>query len=236
MDSGREYGKPQAKRFFCWTCHFAKFKSMGTQKTLMISTDPMLISVVSISLIILLIGALLKKFKQPFVIVYILAGFLAGPSIFGLVHNEVVISQLGNIGVVLLLFFVGMEVNLDRLISRWRIAVFGTAIQILASVLIIWLIGLTLQWPFQRVLLIGFVISLSSTAVVLKILEEWKEQHSRVGQNATGILIIQDLAVVPMLIILSLFAGEGISASGLFIQFIGGALLLMMLIFIIKKR
>src|SRR3989338_2742452 len=194
---------------------------MGTQKTLMISTDPMLISVVSISLIILLIGALLKKFKQPFVIVYILAGFLAGPSIFGLAQNEVVISQLGNIGVVLLLFFVGMEVNLDRLISRWRIAVFGTAIQILASVLIIWLIGLTLQWPFQLVLLIGFVISLSSTAVVLKILEEWKEQHSRVGQNATGILIIQDLAVVPMLIILSLFAGEGISASGLFIQFIG---------------
>ena len=122
----------------------------------------------------------------------------------------------------MLLFFIGMEVSPRRLAANWKLAVLGTSMQIAVSVGLIWLLGIWLDWPFPRIVLLGFVISLSSTAVVLKLLEDWQELDSKVGQDALGVLLVQDLAVVPMMITIGLLSGEGTNPTELTLQIVGG--------------
>jgi len=137
---------------------------------------------VIISLGVVGIGFLLRLIKQPHVIIYIITGVILGPSVTGWIDDSALIEQLGSLGLVLLLFFIGMEISLPKLISNWKFSLTGTLIQIAASVLAIWIIGYFLDWPLARIVTLGFVISLSSTAVVLRILEErmeWKPESAK---------------------------------------------------------
>lgn len=170
--------------------------------------DPAMPAIVGAILVMLLTALALKLLKQPHVIAYLLAGIAIGPWGFALVTDIDFISRLGAAGVVLLLFFVGMETDPARLIANWKLAVFGTLLQIILSVGCIWLLGLWFDWPFSRILLIGFVISISSTAVVIKLLQDGSTLGSPVGQAVLGILLAQDLAIIPMLVTLNLL-GSG---------------------------
>ena len=197
--------------------------------------DPLLPLLVEIALVVLVVGVLLRLLKQPYVIAYLIAGVLLGPYGFGTVTDQEAMTHLGAIGVVLLLFFVGMEISLPKLIVNWRVALIGTLFQILVSVGIVWLVGTRLGWPLERSILLGFVISLSSTAVVFKILEEWKEMDTRVGQNAIAVLLVQDLAIVPMLITLRFLGGETIDRGALLLQTLGGAAAIGAIVWLIVK-
>jgi CPA2 family monovalent cation:H+ antiporter-2 len=97
------------------------------------------------------------------------------------------------------------------------------------------MMGLWLGWPFSRSILLGFVVSLSSTAVVLKLLHDRGELQSKPGQNVILILLTQDLAVVPMLIIISLLGDKAPSQSELFLQIGGGTLLLALSAWLISR-
>ncbi len=184
--------------------------------------SPLIPPLVGIIFIVLALGLLLRSFRQPQLVGYILAGVLIGPSGFALVSDVALVEELGTLGVTLLLFFIGMEVSPRQLIRGWRIAILGTLFQILVSVLCTWLMGLWLGWPLARSVLLGFVISLSSTAVVLKLLQDNNELDSKTGQNILSILLAQDLAVVPMLIIISLLGDELPSRTEIFGQVLGG--------------
>lgn len=184
--------------------------------------DPSLPVLVSVLFGILIIGFILRKLHQPHVVGYLLAGILLGPYVFGVMQDKELVGRLGAIGVVLLLFFIGMEVSPKRLVSSWRVAVIGTLFQILISILCVWLLGEWLDWPINRSILLGFVISLSSTAVVLKILQEWKELDTAVGQNVLGVLLVQDLAIIPMLIIIGFLGGDKPSMLNISMQIAGG--------------
>ncbi len=187
--------------------------------------DPVLPYTVGALLAILVLGLLLRTLKQPYVVGYLIAGVILGPHGMALVQDEATLSRLGAIGVVLLLFFIGMEASPRQLVNNWKVAVLGTLLQILISIGCVWPLGLFLDWPVERIILIGFVISLSSTAVVLKLLQDWKEFDTKVGQNVLAVLLAQDLAVVPMLIILSMFGGDSAEHGNVFLQ-IGGAVLI----------
>lgn len=113
-----------------------------------------------------------------------------------------------------------MEVSPRKLIDNWKVSVLGTLAQIVISVGCVWPLGMLMDWPLERIILFGFVISLSSTAVVLKLLEDWKEIDTKVGQNVLAILLAQDLAVIPMLIILGML-GDSSSEPGNVILQIG---------------
>ena len=123
---------------------------------------------------------------------------------------------------VLLLFFIGMESSPKRLAQNWFISVFGTLLQIAISVGAIALLGHFLDWSFSRIVFLGFIISLSSTAVVLKLLEDWKELDTKVGQDVLGVLLVQDLLIVPMVIMLEVLGGGVPSVSSLVVQTVGG--------------
>jgi len=188
--------------------------------------DPALPTLVAVLLVIFTLGLLLRLLKQPHVVGYLLAGICLGPELLGLISDKALLERLGAFGVVLLLFFVGMEISPQRLVNNWRVAVLGTLFQILISVGVIWLLGAWFDWPLGRTLLFGFVISLSSTAVVLKMLQDWGEMDTNVGQNALGILLAQDLAIIPMLIVVNLLGGEEVQTSELTMQLVGGVIMI----------
>jgi CPA2 family monovalent cation:H+ antiporter-2 len=183
--------------------------------------DPSLPLIVEIIGITLLIGLLLQLVRQPQVIGYLVAGIAIGPYGLGLLTDTELASRIGNFGVVLLLFFVGMEVAPRQLLSGWRIAVVGTIVQVLLSIGMVLPIGLWLEWPLERVVLLGFVTSLSSTAVIIKMLRDSGELNHREGQDVLSILLVQDLLVIPMLIIIGLMGGNTPGWGELGLQLIG---------------
>ena len=188
--------------------------------------DPLLPLLVVVAFAIFLVGIVLRALRQPHLIGYLLVGVFLGPAGIGVLGDTVDISQIGAIGVVLLLFFVGMEITPSELAKEWKVSVLGTLLQIIISVLAVLLMGEWLDWPISRSILLGFVVSLSSTAVVLKLLQETEEIKTSVGKKVTGVLLTQDLAIVPMLIVLGLLAGETTNAGTLWLQVIGGILIL----------
>ncbi len=201
-----------------------------------INIDPVLSKFVVLSLIIILAGFILRLLKQPSLIAYILVGLIVGPSGFSFIADETLISNLGSLGLVLLLFFIGMEIHLPDLIANWRISVIGTTIQVLASILVVWIISHYFGWNLSQVILLGFVISLSSTAVVIKLLEERKELNTKTGQYVLGILLAQDILVVPMLILLGYLGGHQPDKLELIRQIIGGLLIVGIILFILWKK
>lgn len=147
-------------------------------------------------------GLILARLKQPPILGYILAGILLGPSGLGLIQSRAQVGLLAELGVLLLLFVVGMDLSLRTFKKAWVISTLCTVIQISASIGITALLAHFFGWSFGLSLLLGFVLSLSSTAVVVKILESIGEMKTETGQMAIGILIAQDLAIVPMILIL----------------------------------
>jgi len=187
-----------------------------------------------VTFVIILVSIILKLFKQPYVIAYLLAGVLLG--VLGIISDKNQLSLLGELGILLLMFFIGMEISLPRLISKWGVAILGTFFQILLSVGAMYLLGHFLNWSLEKSLLIGFIISLSSTAVIIKILEELSELHTKIGQNILGILIVQDVAVVPMMILVGSFTGTEVSLIDLGVKIVGAVLITVGLYLIVTKK
>lgn len=198
--------------------------------------DPIMPYLVGSILAVLVLGLILRSIRQPYVIGYLIAGIVLGPHGAALITDQDILGHLGAIGVVLLLFFIGMEVAPRKLVDNWKVAVLGTLLQIFISVGCVWPLGLFLDWPLSRIVLIGFVISLSSTAVVLKLLQDWKEFDSKVGQNVLVILLAQDLAVIPMLIILSLLGGTNAETSNIWLQLSGACAMAVLITYIAVKE
>jgi CPA2 family monovalent cation:H+ antiporter-2 len=150
-------------------------------------------------------GLTMQRFKQPAVLGYILAGVILGPSGLGLVGSRTAVSFLAELGVLMLLFVIGMEMSLRGIREVWRIALITTVLQISVGLGAMLGLGQILGWPLPLALLLGFVVALSSTAVAIKMLEEIGELRTRVGQITVGVLVAQDLAVVPMMLIIGSF-------------------------------
>lgn len=185
---------------------------------------------------ILIIGLIFRRISIPYVVTYLIVGVLLGPNGIGFVNDTSQIRQFEIVGLVFLLFFVGMEISLDDLLKNWKVPVVGTIIQILLTLGLVSILGSILGWKLVRILLIGFVISLSSTAVVIKLLNEWQETRSREGRNVIGVLLVQDIALIPMIILLDVLQGGSIPAKVMILQMSGGTILVLLVIYLIRKR
>ena len=162
-----------------------------------------------VALAALLCGIAFARFKQPAIVGYILAGVLLGPSALGLVENREWVTMLAELGVLLLLFVIAMKLSLRAFRTIWKVALMAAAMQIAIATVITLALSRLFGWPLELAVLLGFVVSLSSTAVAIKMLEEIGELRSDTGRIVVGILIAQDLAVVPMLLLLNGMAAEG---------------------------
>ncbi|MGH6659907.1 MAG: cation:proton antiporter [Rhodospirillales bacterium] len=157
----------------------------------------------------LVCGMSMERFRQPAIVGYILAGVLLGPSALAVVESRASIDVLAELGVLMLLFLIGMELSLRLFRRIWVLGLLVTSFQVAASVGVMVLLSMVLGWPVGLAVLLGFVVALSSTAVAIKILEGIGELHTRAGRISIGVLIAQDLAVVPMMLVIGAMGGGG---------------------------
>lgn len=150
----------------------------------------------------LLCGVLLEKFKQPAILGYILAGIILGPSLFAFIENREIVSQLAELGVLMLLFVVGMELSLRSFVKIWPISVGCISLQVVGGLAIAFPLAHLFNWPLNLTLLLAFVFALSSTAVAVKMLDTIGETKTETGRLTISVLVAQDLAIVPMILII----------------------------------
>ncbi len=166
-----------------------------------------------------LTGLLAHYLRIPHLIGFILAGVLIGPSGLGGLENSEDIHLWAEIGIILLLFTIGLELSPAHLSRLRRIVGLGGTFQIGATVVITALLAWQWGWSPGQALLWGFMISLSSTAVVLSLLQERHELETPYGQITLGILLFQDLMVVPMMLSIPLLAGKMEGPGGAWLTF-----------------
>ena len=188
--------------------------------------DPTVAFVSVLAILIILLGLILKRFKQPYIIGYIIVGALIGEHGIGLIKDADSIHHLGEIGIILLLFFIGMEISLPELVKQWKLAVVGTLLQVGVSVLIVLSIGHFFNWNINRSIILGFVIALSSSAVIIKIIQDKHLITTRIGKNVLSILLMQDIIIVPLLIITSIIGGKEEPIENIILMIIGASTLI----------
>lgn len=149
-----------------------------------------------------------RAFRLPVLLGYLVGGMVIGPHVLERIEDVETVQTLAEFGVILLLFSVGVEVSFRDVTKLRNIAVFGGIAQIMATVGLGYGIGTLLGWGTEESVVLGMVISLSSTMVVLKTLTDRGELQSLHGRILTGMLLIQDLAFIPMIAILPALAGS----------------------------
>ena len=159
----------------------------------------------------LLGGLVAGRLRQPVVLGYLLAGVAVGPYVLRLVSGVEVVGALAEIGVALLMFTLGAEVSLTELREVGKVAVLGGIGQILATMALGFGVGTLFGFAPLPSAFLGAILALSSTAVALKVLGERGDLDTIPGRIITGILIVQDLSVVPLMAILpALAAPDGL--------------------------
>jgi CPA2 family monovalent cation:H+ antiporter-2 len=148
------------------------------------------------------------RLKMPAIVGFLVTGILVGPYGLGLISDPAQVESLSELGVVLLLFTIGLEFSIQSLLKMKKLVLVGGSLQMLLGTAAFFAISLALGFPWNTALLFGFLFSLSSTAIVLKLLQEKGEMDSAHGRGAFGVLIFQDLAVVPLVLILPMLAGQ----------------------------
>ena len=182
----------------------------------------------------LMCGMAMERMKQPAFVGYILAGLLLGPTALGLVEDREQIDIIAELGVLMLLFVIGMELSIRLFLRLWKFVLLATGLQILAAGGITLLLSNVFGWSLGLAVLLGFVVALSSTAIGIKMLEETGELKTRTGLLSVGILIAQDLAFVPMLLVLGVISVGEADYRGLLVL-LGSVLMLGWLMWYLAK-
>lgn len=165
--------------------------------------------IVIVLLVSVITVILCRKFNIPSMLGYLLVGFLAGPGMLSLIPKSHATDYLGEIGIVFLMFSIGLEFSLPKLRAMRRL-VFGlgglqVGITMLSVMGILMLTGVPFNWAFA----VSGALAMSSTAIVSRILSEKTELGQPHGQMAMGVLLMQDIAVVPLMILIPALSGNG---------------------------
>lgn len=158
------------------------------------------------------------RLRLPPMIGFIIAGLALGPTGAGVISNSDNVTLLAEMGVLVLLFFIGMELSIRAFALTLRQAVLVAGGQLVAAMMVAALIGWWLKVSYAESIILGFIIALSSTVVAMKMLDEMGVLRGAAGRAAVGVLIAQDLAVVPMLIFVTSLGGGEIDAAAVAVK------------------
>ena len=151
----------------------------------------------------------LGRLRVPSIVAMMIAGIVAGPSGIRVIKTPEEVQMLAEVGIVLLLFTVGLDFSLTAMRQIWRTIIAAGALQIAGTAAVAAVaLALTLRVSFQLSVFIGLFVALSSTAIVLKGLAERNELSSPHGRLTVGILLLQDLAVVVLLLLVPILSGQ----------------------------
>ena len=161
-----------------------------------------------------------NRFGIPAIVGFLFTGIISGPHGLGLIKEIHVVEQFAEVGVVCLLFTIGLEFSIDNLLQIKTLALVGGSIQVVATTVACAWLGSTFGLEHNQAIFFGLLVSLSSTAIVLQILQRTGDIASPHGRMSLGILIFQDIAVIPMTLIVPLLAGDSSSAVSTIITLI----------------
>ncbi len=188
---------------------------------------PMLADLLALAVIAVVAAVVLSKIKLPVVAGLLAAGALAGPYGLKLVQESENLELFAEIGVVLLLFTIGLEFSSDRVARVGKSAALTGVLQIVATMGVVILIALAFEQTIQRAIFFGMAFALSSTAIVLRSLQDRGEVEAPHGRLVLGTQIMQDLAIVPMILAVPLLAGmNGAAVGGQLLIILGKAFVL----------
>jgi len=158
---------------------------------------------------------LFRRLMLPSIIGFLVTGILAGPYALALIKNTQQVEQMAEIGVVLLLFTIGIELSLKELMRIKHLVIWGGGLQVLVTILAVVLFGVVFDFPVRQSIFFGFLVALSSTAILMKLLIDAGQVDAPHGKMAMGILIFQDLCIVPLMLLTPLLAGQGDDISSI---------------------
>jgi monovalent cation:H+ antiporter-2, CPA2 family len=150
---------------------------------------------------------LCHRIRLPIIVGFLLTGLLAGPHGFALVHEIEAVKTLAETGIILLMFTIGLEFSFRSLFRIRKPVLLGGSLQIILTILAAFAAARLSGFGPGEAVFAGFLVCLSSTAIVMKILQDRAEMETPQGNAALGILIFQDIAVVPMMLLIPLLAG-----------------------------
>lgn len=159
-------------------------------------------------------GLLAHRFRLSPIIGYLLAGVLVGPFTPGFVANRAVAEQFAEIGVILLLFGIGLRFHLRELIAVWRVAVPGALIQSAMTTVMLASLLRLFDWSWVSGIIMGMAISVASTVVMALVLAERRDLHAPIGHIAVGWTVVEDLLTVAVLLLLPILFGQAGQGSG----------------------
>lgn len=160
-----------------------------------------------------IIVTVFHKLGLPAIAGFIFSGVLVGPQGFGFINDVHQVEVLAEFGVALLLFGIGMELSLEKLRRLWKLIVVGGVLQVGLSVLVAFAVSKAFNVPGNTAVFIGFLLALSSTAIVMRGLQQRGEIDAPHGRLILGILVFQDLSVVPMMLAIPILVGTDILAD-----------------------
>jgi monovalent cation:H+ antiporter-2, CPA2 family len=162
------------------------------------------------------IAFIFNRLRLPTIVGFIMTGVLIGPYGLGLIKDVEAIDVLAELGVVLLLFTIGLEFSLRRILEMKRLFLVGGGLQVILTTLLAGLVAYLLGRPIEQTIFFGFLFTLSSTAIVLKSYIDRAEIDAPHGRAGVGILLFQDLSIVPMMLLIPVLAGtRGGSVAGI---------------------
>lgn len=156
---------------------------------------------------------LAQRLRVPSVVGFLLTGIAIGPNALGLVARPDSVASMAEVGVVLLLFTIGLELSLSRIVRMGQWVLRGGALQIVATIVVIGAVALAVGTPPRLAAFYGALFALSSTAIVLKVYTDRGELDTSHGRIAVAILLFQDLCVVPLMLLTPLLAGTAVGVA-----------------------
>lgn len=176
-----------------------------------------------------------NKLKLPSVVGFLLTGIIAGPYALGLISDIAIIDILAEIGVILLLFIIGMDFSIKKLIKIRNIVLIGGVMQVGITILVVGILHFFTHVPYNQAVFIGFLVALSSTAIILKVLQENDQVESHHGKISLGILIFQDLIIVPMMLFVPFLSGESTNIGSELLLMLGKTVALLGVTFVLAR-
>lgn len=156
-----------------------------------------------------MLGTLAERLRQSAMVGYLVAGAIVGPGGFGWVRQEQTVQMLAELGVALLLFTVGLEFSIRKLLTLGKVALVGGTAQVLVTTSLVAGVVLVLGRSFTTAVCVGLIVAMSSTACILRLLSDRMSIDSPWGRSAVGILLLQDASVLPATLLVAALAGGG---------------------------
>ena len=182
-----------------------------------------------------LVALILHRVRQSIIVAYLLTGILVGPYCLRLITNREAIELMAEIGVVLLLFTIGLEFSLGKLLRMRQVVLGAGSRQVGLTIFLTVGATLLVGYPWRQSVFWGFLIAASSTAIVLKLLLQRQELDSPHGQVILGILLFQDLFVIPMMAILPALTVSSTSLAFSILFALAKAMAVLGLVFLISR-